>query len=230
VLTRSRAWLLLWAALPLGCHDYAALSESANDEGAEGAPAGPIFVSGSVLPDAECVVSTDGESLPEGEYDLALTTGTGDECSKPYVLNLVISSRVPDALQVHSAEIRLLDPSAETVDLSGEPNPFLAAIDSTIEPAAKGGTSKGVVTIETIPSSYREHLTEFPYVEAEVSVFATGTDDKDFDLPTFRQWIWLCDGCLSRCASAPAGKSEPTDDTCMDNAGADGRVCVDDGC
>ncbi|HET6332528.1 MAG TPA: hypothetical protein VFG30_04915, partial [Polyangiales bacterium] len=116
------------------------------------------------------------------------------------------------------------------------PNPFLVVGNSTIFPMRDDAPSSGVITIEAIPAAYAEQLDALDgmQVHAEIRVYGRTVGGSDVDLNPFLYPINICDGCLTLCAAAipPEASLEEIygEGTCRDNAGADGRVCVDASC
>lgn len=218
------------------------------------APEGPTaFVTGHLEPDEECESS--GETgantfWASGVYDVSSGFNGGrGTCGAPYTLNLLVNSFLrpnndvglgraePNVLQLHSAEVRLMDISRATISFDRSatplPNPFLVTTNGSLFPSDGDEPSTTVAFVETIPTAYAEQLDEFDGLQilAEVQIFGTTTGDVDVELKPFVYTIQICDGCLTRCgACIPA---DDTDDeiygegTCRDNASADGRVCVD---
>lgn len=220
------------------------------------APEGPTaFVTSHLIPDEECAVSNEvgaNTILGQGLYDVSKGV-TGDEgtCDAPYMLNLLVNSYLrpnndiglgraePNVLQLHSAEVRLMDIARRTIAFDRFddvlPNPFLVTTAGTLFPTDGEEASTAVAFVETIPIAYAEQLDMFDgeQILAEVQIFGTTTGDVDVDLKPFVYTIRICDGCLTRCACL--GTEETLDDvygmgTCRDNASADGRICLDYDC
>lgn len=220
------------------------------------APEGPAaFVTYNLQPDANCVVSPEmGTNLfiPIGSYDISSGyNGDTDNCNSPYVLHLLVNSYLrsngdptqgraePNVLQLHSAEVRLMDINRNTLAFDQEedalPNPFLVTTSNSLFPTDGTNPSTAVAAVETIPSAYAPQLTNFDggQILAEIQVFGTTTGDVDVDFKPFVYTIQICDGCMTLCAASIPKDTPPDEiygeDTCMDNASADGRVCVDYG-
>lgn len=225
------------------------------------APEGPSgFVTNHLLPDEECFVSNETGANPfvaQGVYDVSSGfNGEDGNCDAPYTLNLLVNSFLrpnsdvglgraePNVLQLHSAEVRLMDVSRATIEFnrfvnrdgSALPNPFLVTTNGSLFPTDGDEPSTAVAFVETIPSAYAEQLDAFDgkQILAEVQIFGTTTGDVDVDLKPFVYTIQICDGCLTRCGACIT-KDTSLDEVygegvCRDNASADGRVCVDTTC
>lgn len=224
------------------------------------APEGPSgFVTGHLRPDEECIVSGESgsnELEPQGLYDVSSGfNGEQGTCSNPYKLNLLVNSFLrpnndvglgraePNVLQLHSAEVRLMDIARTTLDfdqLVDEgvvlPNPFLVTTNASLFPTDGDEPSTAVAFVEVIPTAYAEQLTGFDgkQILAEVQIFGTTTGDVDVDLKPFVYTIQICDGCLTLCGGCYNIETSPDDiygeGVCQDNASADGRACVDADC
>lgn len=225
------------------------------------APEGPSgFVTNHLEPDEECVLSPEigaNKAKPQGLYDVSEGfNGAESNCDAPYLLHLLVNSYLrpnndvglgraePNVLQLHSAEVRLMDISRATIafdrfvdeDTAALPNPFLVTTNASLFPTDGNEPSTGVASVEAIPTAYAEQLDDFDgeQILAEVQIFGTTTGDVDVDLKPFVYTIRICDGCLTLCGGAiPADTS--LDEiygmgTCRDNSSADGRVCIDTSC
>jgi hypothetical protein len=218
------------------------------------APEGPSgFVTAHLVPDEECIVSNEPGANPfvaQGLYDVS--AGDQGDCDAPYILNLLVNSFLrpnndvglgraePNVLQLHSAEVRLMDISRATIEFNrGDtvlPNPFLVTTNGSLFPTDGDEPSTAVAFVETIPSAYAEQLDGFDGLQilAEVQIFGTTTGDVDVDLKPFVYTIQICDGCLTRCGACISSEASADDiygeGVCRDNASADGRVCVDPRC
>lgn len=222
------------------------------------APEGPTaFVTFNVEPDQSCTTSPDigaNRFIPIGLFDVsdgakANTTG----CRDSYVLNLLVNSYLrsnsdetlgraePNILQINSAEVRLMALDRRTIVFNrGDqvlPNPFLVTTNNSLEPANGDTATKGIAAVEAIPIAYAQQLEGFDgkQILAEVQIFGTTTGDTDIDFKPFVYPINICVGCASICLMEDVTdlKLEPEDiygDSCPDNRGADGRVCIDIDC
>jgi hypothetical protein len=211
------------------------------------------YVSKNLLLDSSCKVSIDGtEFLAVGEYDIAASTSAKSLfCQKSYFMHLVVNSNLkanandatgraePNVLQITEAEIRLVDIEQQaTIGFDKKsnalPNPFRVKSNITLPPTTGRDPTMGEVPIETIPVGYASQLTPFvnKQIIAEVQIFGKTLGDVNIDFATFSFPIHICQGCLTRCLSefTNASKSEIYGDNCDDNAGADGRLCVDPDC
>lgn len=222
------------------------------------APEGPTaFVTFNLMPDQSCVVSPEVGAnffLPIGQFDVsngAMGNTTG--CRDSYVLNLLVNSYLrsnadatlgraePNILQIHSAEVRLMSLDRRTIVFNREsqvlPNPFLVTTNNSLQPTSGETASTGIAAVEAIPIAYAAQLDRFDgkQILAEIQIFGTTTGDTDIDFKPFVYPINICVGCLSVCLDRDVLENmlDPEDlygDTCPDNAGADGRVCIDPDC
>lgn len=230
------------------------------------APEGPSgFVTNHLHPDEECALSPEvgaNKSVPQGLFDVA-TGFNGNEgtCDAPYMLYLFVNSFLrpnndqgigraePNVLQLHSAEVRLMDIARHTIEFDRFerpeegifklPNPFLVTTNASLFPTDGDEPSTAVASVEAIPSAYAEQLDRFAkegqQILAEIQIFGTTTGDVDVDLKPFVYTIRLCDGCLTDCADCYVGTDTSPDEiygegVCRDNSGADGRLCLDTEC
>jgi len=221
------------------------------------APEGPSgFVTYNLQPDGECVVSPEPGAnffVPIGRYDISSGfNGDSNNCDRPYILNLLVNSYLrpnsdpdlgraePNILQLHSAEVRLMDINRATIgfDRPGAalPNPFQVTTNNSLFPTEGTSPSTAIAAVEAIPTAYASQLEMFvgSQILAEVQIFGTTTGDVDVDLKPFVYTIQICDGCLTRCRSMYPAELNLDDvygeDTCQDDASADGRVCLDRDC
>jgi hypothetical protein len=205
------------------------------------------FVAASVKPDQECTFNAESSvEIPVGRFDVNQgynDQGTGNCSGRGYRADLLVYSCLQgsnDTLQLHSATVRLQDAAGQTILFDrlepALPNPFLVVGNSAIFPMRDGFPSSGVLSLEVIPSAYAQQLEGFvgQDLHAQIRVHGTTVGDSDVDLNPFVFPIELCAGCLTLCAA-----DLPTDITldelygagvCRDNAGADGRICVDGDC
>jgi hypothetical protein len=220
------------------------------------APEGPTgFVSFNLVPDSSCTYSptSTNEFYPYGVYDLGASPGGTGYCDRSYVLHLLVNSYLrsnrddelgraePNILQIHSAEVKLMTLRKEVFDfpdgLNGKrPNPFLVTTNNSLAPAAGNSPSMGIAALEAIPVDYAEPLLDFvdTQILAEIQIFGTTTGDVDIEFKPFVYPIELCEGCLKMCygdlEDLMLAPEEIYMDECPDNAGADGRVCIDPNC
>jgi hypothetical protein len=221
------------------------------------APEGPsAFVTFNVVPDSNCKYSPEGTDLfyPMGLFDVSPGEGGNDACANPYVVHLLVNSFLrsnsdpmlgraePNILQLHSAEVKLMDIQRRTIKFSGDlPNPFLVTTNNSLSAATGSEPATGIAVVEVIPSDYAVQLDDGgerfvgAQILAEIQIFGTTTGDVDID---FKPWVYaieLCDGCLTVCQQRDIRDNmlDPADfigDDCNDNSGTDGRVCIDPGC
>jgi len=222
------------------------------------APEGPSgFVTGHLVPDEECTYSNEPGTnafVAQGRYDVSSGADGEGDCDSPYVLNLLVNSFLrpnadvgmgrsePNVLQLHSAEVRLMDISRATIEFNRFaddaplPNPFLVTTNGSLFPTDSEEPSTVVAFVEAIPTAYAEQLDTFDgkQILAEIQIFGTTTGDVDVDLKPFVYTIQICDGCLTLCAGCLTGEESLEEifgeGVCRDEASADGRVCIDRGC
>jgi len=228
--------------------------------GASGcAPEGPsAFVTFNVKPNDSCEYSkdsTNSDPIPTGKYDIAGTLrgdkGNLTTCSRPYLVHLLVNSYLrsnsdatlgraePNILQLDRAEIRLMDLLKRTIKFEDSSliNPFLVTTANSLPPAMGTTASTGLATVEAIPVAYAPYLLQ-DYVGqqilAEIQIFGTTTGGVDIDFKPFVYPIEICNGCMSRCKtkveSAAAQALLIPMGSCNDQAGADDRYCIDEGC
>jgi hypothetical protein len=208
------------------------------------------FVSFALAPDRDCIYSGDPGSVfvPVGAYDIGASMSAG--CAQPYLVHLLltisagpevmVSDTVPNVLQVTSAEVELMSRERRPIAFDrGDsllPNPFLVTASSLLPFAPDAGGESGVVAIEAIPTEYARQLDVFVggQILAEIRVHGTTFADVDVEFEPFVYPIELCSGCLSICKSQldAMGRTrrDVVGDQCDDNAGADGRICIDVDC
>lgn len=220
------------------------------------APEGPsAYVSAVMKRDADCKTSTDAtEFWANGLYDIAQggdwdSTRKSRSCMQSYYMYLLINSNLkansndatgraePNVLQITEAEITLIDIEQQGAIPFDEdlPNPFRVKSNITLEPTTGREPSKGVVPIETIPSSYKTQLGDFidTQIMAEVQLFGTTLGDTDIDFKPFSFPILICRGCRTFCTSDfkdGATKEDIYGDHCADDSAADDRICLDRFC
>jgi hypothetical protein len=198
--------------------------------------------------------------IPTGRYDIsgavrASKPNTPTTCAHPYFMHLLVNSFLrantdstlgraePNILQLDRAEVHLMDLQKRTILFGGTGgseqlfNPFLVTTNNSLSPASSStAASVGIASIEAIPVAYAPYLAGAfvgQQILAEVQIFGTTTGDVDIDFKPFVYPIEICDGCLRRCFmdDLQMDRERVTDDEiCDDNAGADGRFCVDDAC
>lgn len=215
------------------------------------APEGPTaFVTNNIVPDQSCVVSGDTGSLALqfGQYDIR--RGVGTSCQNSYRMNLQVNSFLrsnsdaplgraePNILQIHSAKVKLTNLQGGLFDFNdandnSRPNPFLTNTNVSLFPSDGDSPSTGVAGVEVIPADYASKLSAQAgmQIKAEIQLFGTTTGDVDIEFKPFTYNIDICDGCLYLCGVPPDMMAEDVyGDECADNAGADGRPCIDFDC
>jgi hypothetical protein len=221
------------------------------------APEGPTaFVTFNIKPDSNCIYSPDSTNVffPIGLYDISSSGpgGAGDACMHPYVVHLLVNSYLrpnadamlgraePNILQLHSAEVRLMDINKRTLQFVQTkpplPNPFLVTTTNSLGPSTGATPSTGIAALEAIPVAYAPYLDSFAgrQVLAEIQIFGTTTGDVDVDFKPFVYPIEICKQCLIVCKTElDAMKMTRKDfvgNHCDDDSGNDDRVCFDGSC
>lgn len=196
------------------------------------------WIVAAVQPDGDCVVAYDNPIVPIGLYDL----GNGDPgpgCNKSYRVTLQLASAGRDVLELHDAQITLMDLEQRTIvfnrDAQQLANP-LSFIGTRIllPPAESDRTTHGVITVDLIPAAYAAQLDAFDgqQILAEIRLNVTGGSGSRVSIPAFVYPIDLCIGCLSICLTSLEDQNldDVYGDDCTDNAAADGRLCIDADC
>jgi hypothetical protein len=196
--------------------------------------------------------------FPIGHYDIAPggeSDFTGEEtenCRNPYIVHLLVNSFLrqnadatlgrsePNILQLHSAEVKLMSIQRQTILFTQTnpplPNPFLVTTNNSLFPASGNTPATGIAAVEAIPSDYANQLRMFigGQILAEIQIFGTTTGDVDVEFKPFVYPIEICYGCMTLCGSVIEANMLTEDEVirgeCDDNAGADGRVCIDNEC
>lgn len=211
------------------------------------APEGPAaIVVGSMIPDEDCEVSSDSTFLLKGVYDV--NAGQGNQCSNSYNMNLLVNSYLikrgsptgspsplraePNVLRITEATVSLLQVDDSAFPFPGLPNPFRVTTFATVPPSEFEDPGAGVALVEVIPSFYARHLAMLGQqrgtIVAAVKLFGETTGGVEVEFAEYRFPIQLCDGCLTLCREAfmASELEDLLDGQCADNAGADGRPCI----
>ena len=201
------------------------------------------FVLGAVAPSSDCVYASDSPIYPIGQYDVNPGFTSEMNCARGYRVTLRVASTESEILQLLGATVTLMNRDHEPIVFDeGGPdaiNPFTYDGTATFLSAAEGTPATGLFTIEAIRRSHAATLADERFIGgqilAEVQLHARDAADNPLDLRPFIYPIDLCDGCLSLCEQADIRDQMriPEDvigDACADNAGQDGRVCIDPGC
>ncbi len=228
---------LVVLALAPACGEDVDLNEN------DAANAGGAFISGNIKPDSACAYSPDGPQTQSGLFDIASggadgSTGgdTTGNCSQPYALFLLVESQGDELALFQQAEVTLLSAGSDRIVFAGEettlPNPF----ELTVAGRVDGETGQGIVQVNAIPPHYAAQLQSFVDHEIviEVSLEGRTIGGRAIGTQSFRLPVRICYGCLALCGSdIERNMLVPDDvigDECDDNAGADGRVCIDPDC
>lgn len=193
-----------------------------------------------------------------GYYDIAESGGPDGEderfCARPYTLSLRVNSGLrsnvdqelgraePNVLQVNRVEVTLMTLQQEVLSFPDAevtlPNPFRVTTTFTLDPTDSDEPSRGVARVDVVPAQYASQLSQFvgDQILVEVQMFGTTLGDVDVEFQPYLYPIRICDGCMSLCLENDLTKNSltPEDvldaDSCQDNAGADGRLCIDPNC
>jgi hypothetical protein len=177
-----------------------------------------------------------------------------DNCEHPYIVHLLVNSFLrpnadttlgraePNILQLQNAEVKLMSIQRQPIRFTNArrevvlPNPFLVTTNNSLFPASGSTPATGIAAVEVIPSDYAGYLEMFigGQILAEIQIFGTTTGDVDVEFKPFVYPIEICDGCMTLCGSVIEENMLTEDEVirgeCPDNAGADGRVCIDPEC
>jgi hypothetical protein len=189
---------------------------------------------------------------PVGYYDLERRADeVSDMCELPYVVHLLLEASFDpgsDAgmtpgetvLQLHSASVELMTTQGEPIAFGAGaqplPNPFLVTTNSAIALHADGQPARAIAAIEAIPVAYASQLDDHVggQILAEIRMFGTTTDEVDLEFAPFAYPVELCAGCLVVCSSYLRDELLTPEDllagACEDQAGADGRFCIEPDC
>lgn len=203
-------------------------------------------VLGALVPDEACVFDARQSTfLLKGSYDMSDL----QECRNSYVATFAVESHVPaaelpdgfvgiahEATRITEAIVTLLDENDATIATTSVPNPFRVTTLGVIPPMRDDQPTAGIVEVELVPTFFRAALDTFVQanatIVAEIALAAHTGSGEPVAIDPFRFPIQLCTGCLSHCASTLT--SEEIDalqqGQCPDNAAADGRACIDQGC
>lgn len=163
------------------------------------------FFSVALRQDSDCSETSDGEPLPIGSFDI------GGACAgRSYAALLRAHSclhSAGDDLQIHSAEIRLMNIDRATIVFDRTspplPNPFLVATNGGVPRMTGAEPATGVIGLDVIPSSYREQLDVFEGEQllAEIQAFGATSGGVDVDLSSFLFVIDVCEDCMEGCGA-----------------------------
>jgi len=200
-----------------------------------------VFASIHVAPDEACLIPTEGgRNVPTGTYDIRGALQGSAACSAGYQLAVLVESCLRgegDILQIHSAQVTLMDQSRAMIVFDRDelvlPNPFLVTTNAVLD-VMDGERARTIVVVDAIPPKYAAQLESFAgdSIVVELQIFGTTRGGADIDVRPFVYGIQICDGCLTVCiADIPPETPLETvyGSECPDNAGADGRICVDSG-
>ena len=228
---------LVVLVLALACGEDVDLNEN------DAANAGGAFISGNIKPDSACGYSPDGPQTQSGLFDIAPGGSSdligGDEtqnCDQPYALFLLVESQGDELALFQQAEVTLLSASSDKIAFAGEGTTLPNPLELTVAGRVDGETGQGIVQVNAIPPHYAPQLQSFidDEIVIEVSLEGRTISGRAIGTQSFRIPVRICYGCLTLCGSAIEDQMLVPDDVigdeCGDNAGADGRVCIDTDC
>lgn len=210
------------------------------------APEGPTaIVVGSMIPDEECAVSSESVFLLKGSYDVS--AGITRACQRSYNMNLLVNSYLirrgspqgspsparaePNVLRITEASVALLNVDDTPIAFTDLPNPFSVTTFAIVPPADQGEPGSGIALVEVIPGHYSTQMqalgTRRATLVAEVKLFGETTGAVGVELAEYRFPIQLCNGCMTVCGLSASEAEDLREGQCADNAGADGRFCIE---
>lgn len=214
----------------LGCNDAVDLNAAQSE----------AFIIGNASLDSACNPQLE-RSLGNGVFDIAsggdwAEARKSQGCATPYVLNLVVEGPSGEVAVFDEASVTLIDSEyggpISFDDQSRLPNPYKVLTSGS----AGGKTEQGVIPAAVIPAKYKDGLGDYTGEGIEVAVKLKGTtrSGKTVSTQGFRFPLRICRGCLAFCSFVFDPEVTEEDiygaGTCRDNAGADGRICIDPGC
>ena len=204
------------------------------------------FTSAVLAPDQDCTTSPDNATIAIGRLDVSSgfrDTGETGCAFRDYVASFLVYSCLPgvdDTLQIHSAEITLRteDNSIIEFDRADAPlaNPFLVTSNATLFPMRGNAPRAGVATVEIVPGAYADQLDglDGEKILADVQLFGATLGGTDVELRSFVFPIEICLGCFTICGGHLDPETSEDEiygqGVCRDQAGADGRICIDVHC
>lgn len=176
-----------------------------------------------------------------GVFDIAGNgNGVEDFCRKPYMLTLRVQNLASESVLVTKAEVLLLSIDDKVLvfgDNAGRlPNPFALSVTGSVPAADDSKSALGAIVVEALPVSYAPFLTQFANKEMAVRVKLSGETLSGAPVHSnaFEYRVTICDGCMDVCQgeldAAKMTREDAIGDACDDNAGADGRLCIDPDC
>ncbi len=197
------------------------------------------LIEANVQPESDCGFTEESRVVARGLYDVEGAASLS--CSGHYSLNLRVSNRHATTVVFDSATVTLEDMEGKTLELerlesqSATKPPKKKTLPSSFETrtaAPVAGGALGIVPTIVIPRDYAEAIKWFDMILATIVLRGKAESGENVVSRPFTYPIELCYGCLRVCSSHVLGESLESvfGDSCDDNAGADGRVCVDQGC
>jgi hypothetical protein len=233
--------------------DASVADSSVSDDSMHDGGAPLAYVSFNVPPDSECYVDAKSTKfIGIGIYDIAGSVAGGDStCAIAYTTNLVLVTEPPSEGDsgttgsdtkpiIRSERVRLMTLDKEVITFDGPngalPNPYVVRADVTAAPQAPGEPIRHVLSSSTIPPAYGALLEKYvgEQILLEVTVEGEAPAIGEFTAKPFVFPLEICKACLTVCSSKLVEDMRtPNDvhgDQCADNAGADGRICIDSDC
>lgn len=209
-----------------------------NDVMVNGGGESAIVIRAHLSPDATCGLDVDSRVLSRGVFDIAEGGAPGsDACRHGYDLNLLVDNGSREDVVFESVEVRIGTIDDRTIVFSAAdpplPNPLTWVVLSPI-----AADSSAVVTAQVIPQAYAPFLLDFVDGSINLAVKLHGTTDGGVKVSSREQMypVDICDGCLTMCYQNDVidglgmTPEEVYGETCPDDAGSDGRVCIDTDC
>lgn len=231
VLGKARKTTSCSLALTLGACGLALLGACAggDDSSAQGDP----FIGYNISPDQDCQYKPNADIfIPIGTYDVGTGGSAGGEfCAKPYEVHFLLRGPELDGI---SADVLLTNLNDEAI-VFDEVSPSLANPLSLAGDSAVLSSDAQIATLRVIPREYAEQLQMFAGSQIKVAITPMGTaGGEPIQFNPFVYPITICNGCLTWCLAELDAQGltrrDVTGDECDDDAGADGRICIDPDC
>lgn len=200
-----------------------------------------LYVDSQVALDADCFPTDLDKTVSSGLYDIASRhddSAEGAPCTRSYTANLRLNSLLQETVLVQGVEVTMRALDGTPLRFGREPNPYVTVVTGSVEPPSGQGPSREAIAVELIPGPYTEYLEPFDgqQLVAHAVVRGETLSGRAVEVRPFQYPITICLGCLTACASTFEGpdavrsREQALSGKCDDDSGADGRICVDDGC
>jgi len=198
-----------------------------------------LLITGHHSPDANCNKS--GPLLPAGQGRFDISRGSFDQinCEQPYFLNLEVLNPGSERVQLDRAIVRIMTVDEATILFERfQPplvNPMEVVVTGPVPASTDGQEGIAMVGVEAIPVAHARQLDAFLGESVLIRVTLSGFDLSGAvaNSQLFEYTLRICDGCLSVCQGSLEAEMTIDDlspGQCRDDAGADGRYCVDADC